>query len=452
MANILTSLTSAANSMGVYEKAMEVVQNDTTNATTPGYVRQTLNMVAQPFTLDGGAAGGVSAGEVLSSRDLYAEQNVQTQQSALAYSSTLNSNLSVLNPIFDVQSTTGIAGSLNSLFSAFSQLTVTPNDSQMRQSVLAAAQSLGNAFQATSQGLVSTSASLDQDAANTVKDVNNIVSNIQSLNVQRRQNAGAPIDPGLDAQMYSNLESLSKYVNFSSIQAADGTMNIFLGGQEALLVGTEQVKLQISPSPAQLSVQDANGNDVSALVTQGSLAAIVQARNTLIPSYQTQLNTLAAGVADTINNQLTLGVDQNGQPGAPLFTYNTLAPAKTFAVSSTITTPQIAAASAANPGGNDNAIALSQLQSATPIGGFTFTQAFGNLSADVGRDISDANNNQTTGQQLLAQAQTLRSNASSVSLDEEATRLIQYQQAYEATSKLIVVINDMTQALLGIIQ
>ena len=143
---------------------------------------------------------------------------------------------------------------------------------------------------------------------------------------------------------------------------------------------------------------------------------------------------------------------KTANPGAALFTYNAAAPSKTFDVSSAITTRQIAAASAANPGGNDNAVALSQLQAATPIGGFTFTQAFGNLSANVGRDISDANNNQTTGQALLAQAQTLRSNASSVSLDEEATRLIQYQQAYEATSKLITVINDMTQTLIGIIQ
>jgi flagellar hook-associated protein 1 len=172
----------------------------------------------------------------------------------------------------------------------------------------------------------------------------------------------------------------------------------------------------------------------------------------LIPGYQTQLDALAKGVADTVNSQLAAGVDQNGQPGAPLFTYNAAAPSKTFAISSTITTTQIAAASAAAPGGNDNAVALSQLQAATPIGGFTFTQAFGNLSSDVGRDISDASNDQTTGQSLLAQARTLRSNASSVSLDEEATRLIQYQQAYEATSKLITVINEMTQSLLGIIQ
>src|SRR5271165_1668695 len=452
MANILTSLTSAANSMGVYEKSMEVVQNDTTNASTPGYVRQTLVLNAEPFSLDGGQAGGVAAGTLLSSRDLYAEQNVQTQQSALAYSTTLNNNLSVLNPVFDLQSTTGIAGSLNTLFSAFSQLSVTPNDSTLRQSVITAANGLGNAFQSTDQGLVSTSANLDQDAANAVQDINTIVSSIQNLNVQRRQNGGAGADPGLDAQMYSNLESLSKYVDFTTIQSPDGTMNVFLGGQEALLVGTDQVKLQVSASPAQLTVQDANGNDVSAMISQGSLAADLHARNTLIPGYQTQLDELAKGVADSINNQLAAGVDQNGQTGAALFAYNALAPSKTLSVSSAITTRQIAAASAANPGGNDNAVALSQLQAATPIGGFTFTQAFGNLSANVGRDISDANNNQTTGQALLAQAQTLRSNASSVSLDEEATRLIQYQQAYEATSKLITVINEMTQTLIGIIQ
>jgi flagellar hook-associated protein 1 len=452
MANLLTSLTSAANSMGVYQQEMNVVQEDTTNATTPGYVAQTLVLNAQPFSLSGGEAGGVSAGTLLSSRDLYAEQNVQTQQSALSFSTTLNNNLSVLNPVFDLQSTTGVAGSLNSLFSAFSQLSVTPSDATLRQSVITAADGVGQAFQTASQGLASTSTNLDQDAANTVQDINSIVSDIQSLNVQRRQNAGAGADPGTDAQMYSDLENLSQYINFTTIQSSDGTINVFLGGQEALLVGTDQVKLQVSASPAQLTIQDANGNDVSSMITQGSLGADLQARNTLIPGYQAQLDTLAKGVADTINSQLAAGVDENNQSGAALFTYNAAAPSGTLAVSSTITPQQIAAASAGNPGGNDNAVALSQLQTATPIGGFTFTQAYGNLSSQVGRDISDASNNETTGQSLLAQAQTLRSNASSVSLDEEATKLIQYQQAYEATSKLITVINEMAQSLLGIIQ
>jgi len=97
-------------------------------------------------------------------------------------------------------------------------------------------------------------------------------------------------------------------------------------------------------------------------------------------------------------------------------------------------------------------VAMSQLQNTTitSLGGFTATQFHGTLASTVGRDISNAQNDQTTQQQLLAQAKALRSDQSGVSLDEEAARLVDYQKAYEATSKLISVINEMTQTLLGI--
>jgi flagellar hook-associated protein 1 FlgK len=85
------------------------------------------------------------------------------------------------------------------------------------------------------------------------------------------------------------------------------------------------------------------------------------------------------------------------------------------------------------------------------LGTFTFTQYIGDLSSTVGRDISNATDDQTTQQQLLAQAQTLRAQSSSVSLDEEAARLVEYQRAYQATSKLISVIDNLTQTLLGLI-
>jgi flagellar hook-associated protein 1 FlgK len=65
--------------------------------------------------------------------------------------------------------------------------------------------------------------------------------------------------------------------------------------------------------------------------------------------------------------------------------------------------------------------------------------------------VSNASDDKTTQQQLLAQAQSLRSESSSVSLDEEASRLVEYQRSYQATSKLISVIDSMTQVLLGLI-
>lgn len=451
MSNLLGSLTSAATSMTSYEKAIEVVQNDTVNVNTPGYVRQSATFESLPFSLQGALSGGVRIGDLISSRDEYSEHNVQVQQTALSLSSSVASHLSAIEPAFDLQSTTGVAGSINTLFSSFSQLTVSPNDAQSRQSVISAASGLANAFNIAAQNIAEAKNSVDQETRSTLTDINKVVADIQRLNVERRRNSQTSADPGLDAQLHTDLETLSQYVGFTTIQGQDGTVNVYLGGQKPLLIGTSQYSLSAQISGASTTILDSNGGDITSYVSGGQLAGLLQVKNNLLPGYGSQLDQLAAGFADTVNAQLAAGVDKSGNPGQPLFSYNGTAPAKTLAVTS-ITANGIAAASSSNPGGSDNAVAMSQLQNTTitSLGGFTATQFYGTLASTVGRDISNAQNDQTTQQQLLAQAKALRSDQSGVSLDEEAARLVDYQKAYEATSKLISVINEMTQTLLGI--
>jgi flagellar hook-associated protein 1 FlgK len=100
-----------------------------------------------------------------------------------------------------------------------------------------------------------------------------------------------------------------------------------------------------------------------------------------------------------------------------------------------ITPEQIAAASAGAPGGNGNAIALAGLANTPAINGFTFTQYYGNLGAQVGNDVANAQQDQTQAQDQLSQAQTQVANQSGVSLNAEATQLLEFQQAYEAAGK-----------------
>jgi flagellar hook-associated protein 1 len=69
----------------------------------------------------------------------------------------------------------------------------------------------------------------------------------------------------------------------------------------------------------------------------------------------------------------------------------------------------------------------------------------------VGSDSAHAQNDQTTQQQLLSQAQTLRSDTSGVSLDQQATLMTEYQQSYDAISKLITVLAGITQTALDLI-
>jgi flagellar hook-associated protein 1 FlgK len=256
----------------------------------------------------------------------------------------------------------------------------------------------------------------------------------------------------VDARLHVDLETLSQYAGVTSLRQQDGSVSVFLGGQKPLLIGSTAYQIQAIHTSSGTVIQDSNGTDITSAVSGGQLGALLQIRNSTLPSYQTQLDLVAQNVASTVNTQLAAGVDQHNNPGAALFTFNAAGPAHSLAVTS-ITGDQLAAASSSNPNGNDNAVTLSGLQNNTiaALGNFTLTQYYGNLSSTVGRDISNAQNNSTTQQQLLAQAQSLRSTSSSVSLDEEAARLVQYQQVYDATSKLISVIDNMTQTLLGVI-
>jgi flagellar hook-associated protein 1 len=460
MSTIQASLLAAASSFSAYEQALEVVSNNTTNATTPGYANQSVDFEANAFNPGDGGAGGVSLGPTQSSRDGYAEHNVQSAQTELNYSSTLATQLQAIEPLFDLQtssdSDSGVGGTLNQLFSAFSQLTTNPNDTSYRQAVINAAGNLAEAFNTAANGLAQAGDNASTDAQGTVASINSLLGQIQQINAQKQQNEAANADPGIDAQLYSDLETLSQYVNFTTTTAADGETNIYLGGQQALLIGTHQYSLSTGTGGGNLKILDANGNDVSSFVTGGKLGAPVQLTDTLIPGYQNQLDQLAQGVADTVNTQLTGGTYQDAsgtaQPGVPLFTYNAAAVAKTLAVTS-ITPAQIAAASAANPGGNDNAVALSNLQTAAvpALAGATFAEYYGDLGSAVGTDSAHAQNNQTTQQQLLSQAQSLRSDSSGVSLDQQATLMTEYQQSYDAISKLITVLSSIVQTALDMI-
>ncbi len=451
MSNLLTSLSSAANSMNAYEQAMGVVENDTVNSNTPGFVSQSVNFAALPFDVNGAQSGGVEVAGVISSRDEYAETNVQIQQTAANYSSTVSSVLSNVQPLFDLQNTTGIAGSLNTLFSAFSALSTTPNDSTARETVLTDASSVASAFSTVATGLATAASTVNTDTQNTVTDINNTLADIANLNTQISTGSQSTPDPSVDARMYSDLETLSQYVGITTQTGQDGSINVYLAGQRPLVVGSNAFSLSANETSSGTVIQDSNGNDITSFVQGGTLGALVQVQNTTLPGYESQLNQLAQGVADTINTQLAAGVDQNGNAGAPLFSYTAGNPSQILTVTN-ITGSEIAAASSANPGGNDNALALAALQnnSVSTLGNTTITNYFGNLSAQVGRDVSNAQNTNTTDQSLLAQAQSLRSQASGVSLDEEAAKLEQYQQSYDATSKLISAIDDMTTTLMDL--
>ena len=81
-------------------------------------------------------------------------------------------------------------------------------------------------------------------------------------------------------------------------------------------------------------------------------------------------------------------------------------------------------------------------------GGETLTNAYAAAMADIGVRVQAASSTSAISTAVAAQAEAARAAKSGVNLDEEAARLIQYQQAYQAAAKILQVAQTLFQALL----
>jgi flagellar hook-associated protein 1 FlgK len=484
MSTLFAALDSAAGAITAFENALNVSQNNISNAQTPGYVEQTATFEALPADSNSAAAGGVTSGPVISARDTYAESSVQQAQTTLGNWEQQVNTLQGLQTSFDITGSSGIPGALNTLFSAFSSWSASPTDTTAQQAVLNAAQGVGQAFQQQANAISTTSATADSDLSNLVSQVNTLAGKIQQDNVQSAN--GGSSDPSVQADLYNNLEQLSQIVPITTLQESDGTTTVLLDGQTPLVIGQQQYQISANlavpsnppatyPSaPPNAQVLDSNGNDITSEITSGQIGGLLQAVNGTLAQLQgsaTQqgsLNQLAQTVADTVNTILTGGniSDANpatgapAVPGVPLFTYDASNPtgiAASLSVSSTITPGQLAAIDPGPPE-VDNGIPLALANLATPqtaadeINGMSYTQFYGNMAAQLGTAISTAQSNQTTSQDALTQAQTLRQQSSGVDLNQEAIKVLQFQQSYDAATKMVTILDQVTQDFLDAIQ
>src|SRR5260370_28794866 len=164
MGNLCSSVLSAANGLRAYAQALAVTQNNVTNASTPGYVKQIQNLEALPFDVTVGLPGGVRAGPVVSSRDGYAERAVRDQQTAFGFSHQKTTNLTPLETSFNLSGTSGIAPAVSNLFQSFSRLSINPNDAASRQAVIQQAGLVAESFQGTATRFLSPQSSLDRES------------------------------------------------------------------------------------------------------------------------------------------------------------------------------------------------------------------------------------------------------------------------------------------------
>lgn len=110
--------------------------------------------------------------------------------------------------------------------------------------------------------------------------------------------------------------------------------------------------------------------------------------------------------------------------------------------------------SAGIPGNNNTALLLAAIQnkSITALSGTTLQDSYSSLAGNIGAQSQTAQRSAALERSIKNQLSNLREEASGVSLDEEMSNIIKFQRAFEASSRIITMADELTQTLLGMLR
>jgi len=101
---------------------------------------------------------------------------------------------------------------------------------------------------------------------------------------------------------------------------------------------------------------------------------------------------------------------------------------------------------------NSNVLAMANLQNVETVKGFSYQNAYGQLLAKVGTQANVVKVSLMANQSVLASSESALESVRGVNLDEEAAKLIQYQQAYTASTRLITAYQDIFDSLISAVR
>ena len=449
----------ALQAMLAQQSALEVVANNVANTNTPGYSREIPIMEESPPVLNGNnmVGTGVTMSSVESVRDNILDLRIQQETSQ---QSSLNSYVDSMNQVqalFNETQGTGLQTYLSNFFNSFQSLASDPTSSSLRQSVITAGQDLAGAFSQTSHDLATIQQGLDQSVVQTVQQVNQLTAQVANLNQQIQEVSNSGDNPGsIEDQRDEALNNLSGLIDTAVVYSNDGTVSVTTTNGTSLVCGNQSDALttQLNPATGMHEVV-AQGTNITSSIAGGQLQGLINARDEGIPSAQSSLDNLAAGLISAVNEQQDAGYNQEGSKGTDFFTsFTPSASGSNAGAAATMTLAltdpgQIAASSDGTPGDNSNATAMANLQNASIVSGQTAGDYYSNLIDQVGNSVSNATAEQEAVGLVLQQLTNQQSSISGVSLDEEATNLVMYQRAYEASARVISVIDELTSTTIN---
>ncbi|MFA7323869.1 MAG: flagellar hook-associated protein FlgK [Candidatus Nanopelagicales bacterium] len=445
-------LSVALSALYAQRRGLDVTGQNIANANTEGYSRQrvTLESVGAPntpaiFAQSTVAGGGVQATGIERLRDAFLETRAQIGHAQLSELSAKTNVVTQIEQLFPEPSDRGLQAHLSDFWASLHDVANQPDSLSARAQLLQRATIVSDWLNQASASLSAQSSSATTDLSTLVLQANDAASRLAELNqgILQGSQAGLPINE-LQDQRDKLAMTLAESVGGTTLTDPDGTVGVYIGGS-AVVRGNRAEALQLATSAGTVQLQWARDNSPVA-VSGGKANALLDAVNTVIPSWSAQLDGVAAALASQVNAVHVNGYDLNGIQGVAFFSGASAASIKVV-----ITDPKLIAASLIAPsggnisldGGNADALAILGDASTSP------DAIYNQMIVSLGISSQSASGRLNTQNAIVSNIDGARASDSGVSLDEEMTQLLTYQRAYEAASRVLTAVDSALDTLVN---
>jgi flagellar hook-associated protein 1 FlgK len=467
MSGLFNTLGSSVKALNAHSRAIEIAGKNLANVNNTSYARQRVQYGDRGtvVTAEGAQSLGLEALAVQQLRDSLLDRQVMRETalkaSFTAEQDTLGRAQAGLGQSINRSqsatasgsnaSTGGLAAALDDFFNAFQSLAARPTDVGERQTLLQKSSILTDRFQQTDARLAQVQADVDTSVQSDVDDVNRLLSTIADLNAQiGRIEVGAPntaID--LRDQRQARLEELAEKLPVEVRNSTDGQIQVVMkdaANADVVLVDKAAVTGPVTFTGSGLT----GGASATALVfSSGSIYGALAARDGAVQSLRDSLSAMAQQLVTSVN----AAYNPTSIPGGDFFASGGTT-AGTISLAPGLTAANLRAGTGA---AGDNSIALAvaaianqsfSTSSGDAIDG-TLSQFFSQSVSNLGQSLSSANARVEDQTNIANLVKSQRDSVSGVSLDEEMADLVRFQRAFQASSRVFSVVDELLDTVVN---
>ena len=426
--------------------ALDITAHNIANASTDGYIRRSAKTeeIAAPGPLgsiNNVSLSGVRVGGIIRNADQFRLSEVRRTTADV---SRADAELSGLEKIETAVEGSRIYDGIVDFESALQHLSADPVNPSLRAAAIEAARAAASNFNVADASLKAVGDGVRFEASEGVKNANTLMEEIARVNVKMtRAPEGSSDQVALLDRRDQLLKELSGEVGVFTSVDANNMVEVRIGSSTGPVLVSQGTSATMSMQQGADGTISFEVDGAAVTVGSGALAGHEQALDE-VAAMQTELDDLAMSLADAVNTVQTNGSALDGTPGTAMFAGTGAGDlALAFENGALIATAPAGAEPNSRDPGNLGAMSAA-LETAGVAAGAD--KILFDISATVkGRSIT-----RDTLATIADNATVSLQAQAGVDLDAEAVNLVRYQQAFQASGRVMQVASDLFDTIIGI--